>query len=76
MAILCRKVARKVVDAQSVNDEATPVQLDGQLEMIEEEAQPMEEVAAEPVKKNGKKKAKKEEAAADSDSRKLRLHLK
>ncbi len=60
---LCRKVARKVVDAQSVNEESTPVQLDGPLEMIiEEEAQPVEEVVAEPVKKNGKKKAKKEEA--------------
>ncbi len=60
---LCRKVARKVVDAQSVNDEATPVQLDAPLEVIEEEAAPVEEVAAEPVKKNGKKKAKKEEVA-------------
>jgi ATP-dependent Lon protease len=60
---LCRKVARKVVEAQSVNDEATPVQADGPLEVIEEEAAPVEEVAAEPVKKNGKKKAKKEEAA-------------
>jgi ATP-dependent Lon protease len=60
---LCRKVARKVVDAQSVNDEGTPVQLDGPLEMVEEEAQPVEEVVAEPVKKNGKKKAKKEEPA-------------
>ena len=59
---LCRKVARKVVEAQSVNDEAIPVQLDGPLEVVEEEAQPVEEVAAEPVKKNGKKKAKKEEA--------------
>ena len=60
---LCRKVARKVVDAQSVNDEATPVQLDAPLEVIEEEAAPVEEVTAEPVKKNGKKKAKKEEVA-------------
>jgi len=59
---LCRKVARKVVDAQSVNEESTPVQLDTPLEVIEEEAQPVEEVVAEPVKKNGKKKAKKEEA--------------
>jgi len=61
---LCRKVARKVVEAQSVNDEA-PVQADAPLEMIEDEVQPVEEVAAaaaEPVKKNGKKKAKKEEA--------------
>ena len=64
---LCRKVARKVVEAQSANDEA-PVQADGPLEMIEDEVQPVEEaaaavaVAAEPVKKNGKKKAKKEEA--------------
>jgi ATP-dependent Lon protease len=50
-----------VVEAQSVNDEATPVQLDSPLEVIEEEGQPVEEVAAEPVKKNGRKKAKKEE---------------
>ncbi len=59
---LCRKVARKVVEAQSANDEA-PVQTDAPLEMIEDEVQPVEEAAAapEPVKKNGKKKAKKEE---------------
>jgi len=57
---LCRKVARKLVEAQSVNDEA-PVQTDAPLEVIEEDAAPVEEVVAEPVKKNGKKKAKKEE---------------
>ena len=63
---LCRKVARKVVEAQSAGDEGTPVQADAPLEVIEDEVQPVEEVAAvavaEPVKKNGKKKAKKEEA--------------
>jgi ATP-dependent Lon protease len=60
---LCRKVARKVVEAQSANDEA-PIQTDAPLEMIEDDVPPVEEVAAaaEPVKKNGKKKAKKEEA--------------
>jgi ATP-dependent Lon protease len=59
---LCRKVARKVVEAQSSNDDSA-VQADGPLEMIEDEVPPVEElVAAEPVKKNGKKKAKKEEA--------------
>jgi ATP-dependent Lon protease len=60
---LCRKVARKVVEAQSANDEA-PIQTDAPLEMIEDDVQPLEEAAApaEPVKKNGKKKAKKEEA--------------
>jgi ATP-dependent Lon protease len=59
---LCRKVARKVVEAQSANDEA-PVQADAPLEMIEDDVPVVEEAAAaEPVKKNGKKKAKKEEA--------------
>ena len=58
---LCRKVARKVVEAQSVNDEPIPVQLDGPLEVVEDEAAPVEEIVAEPVKKNGRKKAKKED---------------
>jgi ATP-dependent Lon protease len=56
---LCRKVARKVVEAQSGSPEAAvPDTADG-LEVIEEEA--AVEEAAEPVKK-GRKKAKKEEA--------------
>jgi ATP-dependent Lon protease len=58
---VCRKIARKVVEAQSVNDEVMPLQADVPLEVIEEEAAPVEEVV-EPPKKNGKKKAKKEEA--------------
>ncbi len=59
---LCRKVARKVVEAQSPAVDASaplPVLADVPLEVIEEEAQPVED-AAEPAKKN-KKKAKKEE---------------
>jgi len=55
---LCRKVARKVVEAQSAAaEEAAPDEADG-LEVIEEEA--ATEEAATPTKK-GKKKAKKEE---------------
>lgn len=54
---LCRKVARKVVEAQSSGEEASAEASDG-LEVIEEEAAPEEN--AEP--KKGKKKAKKEEA--------------
>jgi ATP-dependent Lon protease len=56
---ICRKVARKVVDAQSpaAGEELVPVAADG-VEVIEEEIQ-----AEEPVKK-GKKKAKKEEPEA------------
>jgi len=55
---LCRKVARKVVEAQSAAaEEAAPDEADG-LEVIEEEA--AAEEAATPTKK-GKKKAKKEE---------------
>jgi ATP-dependent Lon protease len=54
---LCRKVARKVVEAQSpVTDELTE---NGEaLEVIEEEAAPVEETSG----KKGKKKAKKEES--------------
>ena len=61
---LCRKVARKVVDAQvTATDE--PVPETAEVEVIEEpvEAQAVEEpVAAEPATKKSKKKAKKEEA--------------
>jgi ATP-dependent Lon protease len=55
---LCRKVARKVVEAQSpVTDESTE---NGEaLEVIEEEAAPVEEMTG----KKSKKKAKKEEPA-------------
>jgi ATP-dependent Lon protease len=58
---LCRKVARKVVDAQSA-DEPVPESTDTGVEVIEEET-PVEETveAAAPTKKS-KKKAKKEEA--------------
>jgi ATP-dependent Lon protease len=56
---VCRKVARKVVEAQSTAmEEATPENANG-LEVIEEET--AAEEAAEPAKK-GKKRAKKEEA--------------
>jgi ATP-dependent Lon protease len=55
---LCRKVARKVVEAQSAAEEAVAGNADG-LEVIEEEA--AVEEAVEPAKK-GRKKAKKEEA--------------
>ncbi|MDQ2948920.1 MAG: AAA family ATPase, partial [Acidobacteriota bacterium] len=52
---LCRKVARKVVEAQSpASDEPLPELIDG-LEVIEEEAAPEESP------KKGRKKAKKEE---------------
>ena len=53
---LCRKVARKLVDAQSSSDEALP---DGgdPVEVIEEEAS----AAVEDAPKKGKKKVKKEE---------------
>ena len=60
---LCRKVARKVVEAQSPALDASvppPVLADIPLEVIEEEAQPVEE-AAEATGKKSKKKAKKEE---------------
>jgi ATP-dependent Lon protease len=58
---LCRKVARKVVDAQST-DEPVPESGDAAVEVIEDET-PVEETveAAAPAKKS-KKKAKKEEA--------------
>jgi ATP-dependent Lon protease len=59
---VCRKIARKLVEAQSANDEPTPVIADAPLEMIEEEAAPVEEAPEPATKKNGKKKAKKEEA--------------
>lgn len=53
---LCRKVARKVVEAQTpVSEEPLPDTANG-LEVIEEEAAPIEEIT-----KKGKKKAKKEE---------------
>jgi ATP-dependent Lon protease len=54
---LCRKVARKVVEAQSASEEAVNGS-SSELEIIEEEAAE----TAEPAKK-GKKKAKKEEPA-------------
>jgi ATP-dependent Lon protease len=61
---LCRKVARKVVEAQSpVGDEQPTVAPDG-MEVIEEEAAPVEEAAASgtgATAKKGKKKVKKEE---------------
>ncbi len=57
---LCRKVARKVVEAQIVPGEEIPVAVDG--EVIEEEVQAAEE-AAEPPSKKSRKKAKKEEVA-------------
>ncbi|MBV8902967.1 MAG: endopeptidase La, partial [Acidobacteriia bacterium] len=63
---LCRKVARKVVDAQSASaDEPVPESAEAAVEVIEDEA-PVEETieaeaAATPAKKS-KKKAKKEEA--------------
>ncbi len=54
---LCRKVARKLVDAQSpASDEPMPEAADN-VEVIEEEASP----AVEEAPKKGKKKAKKEE---------------
>jgi ATP-dependent Lon protease len=55
---LCRKVARKVVEAQSSPEEASAAN-SGELEVIEEE--PVTEEAAEPAKKG--KKPKKEEPA-------------
>ncbi|MBV8831562.1 MAG: endopeptidase La [Acidobacteriaceae bacterium] len=59
---LCRKVARKVVDAQSpVSDEPVPESAQG-AEVIEEETQPEEQAAPEATGKKTKKKAKKEEA--------------
>ena len=57
---LCRKVARKIVDAQVVPGEEMAVSSNGTGEVIEEEAAAVEEVI-EPAKK-GKKKAKREEA--------------
>ncbi len=55
---LCRKVARKVVEAQSAASEEAALENGDGLEVIEEEAKPEE--AGGPAKK-GKKKAKKEE---------------
>jgi ATP-dependent Lon protease len=59
---VCRKIARKLVEAQSSGEEPTPVLADAPLEVIEEEAAPVEEAPEPATKKNGKKKAKKEEA--------------
>ena len=58
---LCRKIARRVVEAQVVPGEEQPVVAAGEpaLEVIEEEALPVEETV-EPAKK-GKRKPKKEE---------------
>ena len=53
---VCRKVARKVVEAQSAGSEPVTVPAEGE-EVIEEQAAPAEENG-----KKGKKKAKKEEA--------------
>jgi ATP-dependent Lon protease len=58
---LCRKIARKVVEAQVIPGEETPVLAGETLEVIEEEAAPVEETAAEPSKKT-KRKAKKEDS--------------
>ncbi len=59
---LCRKVARKVVDAQCVTTEEPVPDSAESIEVIEEEMQADESVeTAEPAKKT-KKKAKKEEA--------------
>ncbi|HEX7361864.1 MAG TPA: endopeptidase La [Bryobacteraceae bacterium] len=55
---VCRKVARKIVEAQSASEQPTqqnPDRQSGELELVEEESAP------EPVKKS-KKKAKQEEA--------------
>ena len=58
---LCRKVARKVVDAQVVaGDEAPPPESADNVEVIEEEAQAEEQTPEVSTKKN-KKKFKKEE---------------
>ena len=60
---LCRKVARKVVEAQSPVSE-TPSRTAETLEVIEEEAAPSRRSDG---RKKSKKKAKKEEPALDSD---------
>ena len=57
---LCRKVARKVVEAQSPAEEELPVAVSAEGEVIEEEAAPAVEETAETPKK--KKKVKKEDA--------------
>ncbi len=56
---LCRKVARKVVEAQAGSDE--PVTETSEVEVIEDGVEAQAEQLAQPVKKS-KKKAKKEEA--------------
>ncbi len=56
---LCRKVARKVVDAQATPSEDAVAETP-EVEVIEDEVQAQPEEAAEPAKK-GRKKAKKEE---------------
>ncbi|MBV9760062.1 MAG: endopeptidase La [Acidobacteriaceae bacterium] len=53
---VCRKVARKVVEAQSTGTEELPEGTEEGAEVIEEQAAPIEETT-----KKGKKKAKKEE---------------
>ncbi len=59
---LCRKIARKIVDAQATGDEQPAAEAAAEgVEVIEEEVQAAPEESAEPVKKS-KKKAKKEEA--------------
>ncbi len=62
---VCRKVARKLVEAQLVPGEESPAPVDG-VEVIEEEAAPVEETAEsaapETAPKKSRKKAKKEEA--------------
>ncbi len=58
---LCRKIARKIVDAQATGDEQPIADAaDEGVEVIEEEVQAAPEETAEPVKKS-KRKAKKEE---------------
>jgi ATP-dependent Lon protease len=62
---LCRKVARKVVEAQTPAGEEPVVETADGLEVIEEEAAPVEEVVASGTPATGKKskkKVKKEEA--------------
>ena len=59
---LCRKVARKVVEAQSAaTDEATPQSAEAAVEVVEDETPVEETVEAAATTKKSKKKAKKEE---------------